>query len=237
MAPLFLVAFRSGLGIGELIALQVRDVDVEHEQLHVRRFAYDDQTTTPNSGKQRTVSQPWGVTDALGPLLEKRPRNPLVSGRKPLRPVPRLAQRQSAFSLRHTLNQHPHDSSQLCESFSVNPVPLAVVQGSWDKACSRSLPSTRPKPWATNRGRTGNPRSHSPASPLSTGGRGKDSRPLSPPVSVPVRPAGLKFGTGVARAGRQQTDALAGLHLKRWRPRNEGRGELDTRHVGHELLP
>ncbi len=76
--PFFLLAFRSGLRIGELIALQVGDVDVEHEQLHVRRASYDNETTTPKSGKKRTVPLPTGVVEVLHARLEGRGRKDLL---------------------------------------------------------------------------------------------------------------------------------------------------------------
>lgn len=53
--PLFLVGFRTGLRLGELFALEWGDVDVVSGVLHIRRSHHRGETTTPKSGKERTV--------------------------------------------------------------------------------------------------------------------------------------------------------------------------------------
>jgi len=129
--PFFLLAFRSGLRIGELIALQVGDVDVEHEQPHVRRASYDNETTTPKSGKKRTVPLPAGVVEVLHPRLQGRARKDLLFcypdgsayGRYVARsPTERICARagQEPFNIHRTRHSY---ASHLVQG----GVPLAVV--------------------------------------------------------------------------------------------------------------
>ena len=129
--PFFLLAFRSGLRIGELIALQVGDVDVEHEQLHVRRATYGDETTTPKSGRKRIVPLPSGVVEALHARLEGRARSALLFcypdggayGRYVARPpTERICARAGleAFNIHQTRHSY---ASHLVQ----RGVPLAVV--------------------------------------------------------------------------------------------------------------
>lgn len=67
-----LVAFRTGLRLGELAALRWTDIDLERGVLHVRRSWYRGAITTPKGGRPRAVDLP-------------------VSALEPLRRAPRLA--------------------------------------------------------------------------------------------------------------------------------------------------
>ena len=53
--PLCLLAFRTGLRLGELAALRWADVDLEQRRLHVRRSWYRGAITTPKGGRARVV--------------------------------------------------------------------------------------------------------------------------------------------------------------------------------------
>lgn len=68
-----LVAFRTGLRIGELAALRWADVDLERGVLHVRRSWYRGAITTPKGGRPRVVDLP-------GSALEPLRRAPRLAG-------------------------------------------------------------------------------------------------------------------------------------------------------------
>lgn len=63
--PLFLVAFRTGLRLGELAALRWVDVDLGRGLLHVRRSWYRGAITTPKGGKARVVPLSPSALQAL----------------------------------------------------------------------------------------------------------------------------------------------------------------------------
>ena len=76
--PFFVVAFRTGLRVGELIALQAGDADLAQAQLHVRRRSYGGQVSTPKSGRVRTVPMPPSAVEALHPVVKGKPRDALL---------------------------------------------------------------------------------------------------------------------------------------------------------------
>jgi integrase len=71
-AAIFLLAFREGLRRGEIVALQVRDVDFVHRNLHVRRNYVRNTLTTPKGKRERTVPLNIEVARALENLLRER---------------------------------------------------------------------------------------------------------------------------------------------------------------------
>jgi integrase len=62
--PIILVMASCGLRAGEAVALQVGDLDVEGQQLHIRRGVRRGYVTSPKSGKPRVVDVP-GPTVAV----------------------------------------------------------------------------------------------------------------------------------------------------------------------------
>ena len=64
-ATMILVALRTGLRQGELLALRWEDVDLVSGQLHVRQSAVDGIVSTPKSNRSRTVPLSEGARQAL----------------------------------------------------------------------------------------------------------------------------------------------------------------------------
>ena len=62
---MILVALRTGLRLGELMALQWKDVDLQRAQLRVRRSVTDGIIGTPKSGKARDLPLTPSVVRAL----------------------------------------------------------------------------------------------------------------------------------------------------------------------------
>lgn len=62
---MFIVGFRTGLRLGELIALEWGDVDLVRGKLHVRRSRTRNVTTAPKSNIERIVDLSPAVVDAL----------------------------------------------------------------------------------------------------------------------------------------------------------------------------
>ena len=78
--PLFLCAARTGLRMGELLALQWEDLDFHQRFIQVSRNYTHWTLTTPKSGENRKVDMSLGLTQALKDLeidrqLEKVTRN------------------------------------------------------------------------------------------------------------------------------------------------------------------
>jgi integrase len=61
----FLVGFRTGLRLGEIIALEWGDLDLVTGQLHVRRSRTRNKTTPPKGGRERIVEMSPAVVAAL----------------------------------------------------------------------------------------------------------------------------------------------------------------------------
>lgn len=68
--PLFLVAFRTGLRLGELAALRWADVDLENRRLHVRRSWFRGSITTPKGGRARIVDLAPSAASLLGRVVQ-----------------------------------------------------------------------------------------------------------------------------------------------------------------------
>ncbi|WAS96025.1 tyrosine-type recombinase/integrase [Nannocystis punicea] len=78
-----LVCGEAALRVGELIGLEVRDVNLEARTLRVERALNDDgEITPPKNGEARTVGLTERLVDALRPFVEGRPPTaPLLEGR------------------------------------------------------------------------------------------------------------------------------------------------------------
>ena len=70
--PLVLCAVRTGLRMGELLALQWNDVDYHGRFLEIRRNYTHFKITTPKSGESRRVDMSLGLTQALKDLYLDR---------------------------------------------------------------------------------------------------------------------------------------------------------------------
>ena len=70
--PMFLVMATGGLRIGEAIGLQVGDIDVVGQQIHVRRAVRRGYIASPKNGKGRTVDMPPTTMSVLEQLRETR---------------------------------------------------------------------------------------------------------------------------------------------------------------------
>jgi integrase len=88
--PLFLTALRTGMRIGEVIALQPGDLDFNGRFIDVRRNFAKAKLTTPKSGKNRRVEEGVGASQFLlapictlsapwGRMKEKRTQEFLLS--------------------------------------------------------------------------------------------------------------------------------------------------------------
>lgn len=75
--PFFLCALRTGMRLGELVALRWADVDFERGSLHVGRSWSHGHETTPKSGRSRTLPLSPELSAALSALRAK-PRGLLV---------------------------------------------------------------------------------------------------------------------------------------------------------------
>lgn len=81
-AALYLVCGETAVRVGELIGLEVCDVDLERRMLRVERsVSATGEVTAPKNGKARTVSMTERLTAALVPLVRGRKRRaPLFAG-------------------------------------------------------------------------------------------------------------------------------------------------------------
>jgi integrase len=78
--PLFLCAVRTGLRLGELLALQWPDIDFNGRFIEVRPNLVAGRVTTPKNGKTRRVDMSAQLTDALRALLRTRKKETLKKG-------------------------------------------------------------------------------------------------------------------------------------------------------------
>ena len=78
--PLFLCAVRTGLRLGELLALQWPDIDFNGRFTEVRRNLVAGRVTTPKNGKTRRVDMSAQLTATLKALLQARKKETLENG-------------------------------------------------------------------------------------------------------------------------------------------------------------
>jgi integrase len=78
--PLFLTALRTGMRVGELIALQPGDLDFNGNFVEVRRSCVRGRISTPKSGKTRRVDMSVGLRKALKGYLTARKEEALRKG-------------------------------------------------------------------------------------------------------------------------------------------------------------
>ena len=78
--PLFMTALRTGMRLGELIALKPGDLDFNGAFIEVRRNYSRRQVTTPKSGKIRRVDMSKGLAEVLKSYLTERKKESLKKG-------------------------------------------------------------------------------------------------------------------------------------------------------------
>jgi integrase len=78
--PFALLLARTGLGIGETVALQWSDVDFHGRGITMQRNWVDGHLTTPKSGKSRRVDMSMQLTETLKALLLERKKETLRKG-------------------------------------------------------------------------------------------------------------------------------------------------------------
>jgi integrase len=78
--PLFLTALRTGMRLGELIALQPGDLDFNGGFIEIRRAFSRGRLTTPKSGKSRRVDMSNGLAETLKQHLVSRKTETLKKG-------------------------------------------------------------------------------------------------------------------------------------------------------------
>jgi len=80
--PLFLTALRTGMRIGELIALKPGDLDFNGKLIEVRRSVVRSRITTPKSGKIRRITMSNDLSAVLQNHIIKRKKEKLKKGWK-----------------------------------------------------------------------------------------------------------------------------------------------------------
>ncbi len=78
--PLFLTALRTGMRVGELIALQPGDLDFRGNFIEVRRSCVRGRMSTPKSGKVRRVDMSKQLASVLKTYLTERKKEALKKG-------------------------------------------------------------------------------------------------------------------------------------------------------------
>lgn len=78
--PILLVMATTGLRVGEALGLQVGDLDVPSEQIHIRRTVRRGYASSPKNGKGRTVDVPATAMAFLAKIREIRQAEAAVQG-------------------------------------------------------------------------------------------------------------------------------------------------------------
>jgi integrase len=78
--PFFLCALRTGMRLGELLALEWGDIDFRGGFIEVRRSLVEGRFTTPKNGKTRRVDMSRQLSDTLRTLQVKRKEETLAKG-------------------------------------------------------------------------------------------------------------------------------------------------------------
>jgi integrase len=79
---LFLCALRTGMRLGELLALEWSDVDIPGRSIEVRRNRVAGEVTTPKNGKIRRIDMSDKLAEALEALQKERAAEKLAAGWK-----------------------------------------------------------------------------------------------------------------------------------------------------------
>jgi integrase len=79
--PFFLCALRTGMRLGELLALEWGDIDFHGKFIQVRQAYVKGQITTPKNGKTRRVDMSAQLAENLKTLLPQMKREALAKGR------------------------------------------------------------------------------------------------------------------------------------------------------------
>jgi len=78
--PFFLCALRTGMRLGELLALEWGDIDFRGGFIEVRRGYVRGQITTPKNGKTRRIDMSRQLSENLKALLVERKKDALAKG-------------------------------------------------------------------------------------------------------------------------------------------------------------
>ncbi|MGQ9688911.1 MAG: tyrosine-type recombinase/integrase [Desulfobaccales bacterium] len=78
--PFFLCALRTGMRLGELLALEWGDIDFRGGFIEVRKSCVHGRITTPKNGKSRRVDMSRQLAETLKALLTERKREALAKG-------------------------------------------------------------------------------------------------------------------------------------------------------------
>jgi integrase len=70
--PLFLLLGRTGIRIGETLALKWNDIDFSGRSIEIERTVYKGRVGTPKNGKSRTIDMSWQLRDALFQLKQSK---------------------------------------------------------------------------------------------------------------------------------------------------------------------
>jgi len=79
--PFFLCAFRTGMRLGELLALQWGDIDWNSKCIHVKRSFRNGRITKPKNGKSRRVDMSDQLIMELRKILNERKKEGLKVGK------------------------------------------------------------------------------------------------------------------------------------------------------------
>lgn len=79
--PFFLCTLRTGMRLGELLALEWGDIDFRSQFIEVRRAYVKGHFTTPKNGKSRRVDMSTQLAETLKALLPQMKRDALAKGR------------------------------------------------------------------------------------------------------------------------------------------------------------
>ncbi len=135
---LWLCAVLTGMRRGELLAVRWNDIDVDRQQIHVRRALWRGQRVLPKSRRsQRAIDMPNTLTRALQRLAE-RPHGPLVFGGQEGQPLdpdnlshrrfPR-ALRQAGIARHVRLHDLRHTYASLLIAQGAHPKYIQVQMG------------------------------------------------------------------------------------------------------------
>ena len=138
--PILLVMATAGLRIGETVALQVGDLDVPGQQLHIRRMVRRGYISSPKNGKGRVVDIPASAAAILESVRQTRQAEAAYQGTEArwlfpgktadLPITPEAVQQAFAKTLRAAGIRHirPHDLRHTFATLAIKAgVPLLTV--------------------------------------------------------------------------------------------------------------
>ena len=120
-APLFLCAVRTGMRLGELVALQWSDIEFHRRCIHVRRSRVAGKMTTTKNKQQRRLDMSVLLTQTLTLLRAARKRAALTEGKADRRGSARSACTTSGTRMRVSSSSRG-SRSPMSNSSSATPV-------------------------------------------------------------------------------------------------------------------